>query len=157
MNMMPPPNFGDTSERKQVTFYDGTQPILTVISSSEYIVHNQDGSESEVKDYSFIATVDGQMIHTSSLFGQNCVHIGACRLCRRPPWSLFGRKDPTHGLVLISRQRGGAKKCRCCGSTLCRRHQHWVNGRPYCCSPCARSAKFKRFLRKLFFTAVEKQ
>ena len=66
MNMPPPSNFGDTSEKKQVTFYDDeSRPILTVVSSSEYTIHHPDGSETEAKDSQFIQTVTGQTIHPS--------------------------------------------------------------------------------------------
>ena len=154
---MPPSNFGDTSEKKQVTFYDDeSRPILTVVSSSEYTIHHPDGSETEVKDSQFIQTVTGQTVHTSALFGPNALQLGVCWLCRRPPWSLFGRSRPTtHGLVLIGKERGGARRCQRCKRLLCGQHQQWVAGRPYCVSPCAGIAKRKRLFRKIFFKLVE--
>lgn len=156
MNMMPPPNIGDSSENKRLIFYDyNGQPILSVISSSEYVIHHPNGQEEEFKDFSFISLSDGTLIYPSCLFSPDAkIRVGACRLCRRPSWSLFGREEPTHGLVLIG-QKGGARNCRYCGATICRTHQCWVGGRPYCSSPCARRAKFKRLLRKLFFSIVE--
>jgi len=84
-----------------------------------------------------IQTVDGHLWHPGMT---NTKPLSVCEFCRRPPFHLFRRERPSHGLCL------NAVRCAWCGITLCPRHRTTSDGRWSCPTCSHKNARYEWLL-----------
>jgi hypothetical protein len=135
-----------TSDHAAVALWlaDG-RPCLEICGTSEWIIHEPDGSVSTRKLDTLIELMCGTMWHPGMA---DKVPVGVCTLCRQPPYTFPHREPPRHGIV----SRKMARTCVDCGVLACPKHVLKVDGR-WRCVRCARKHRRLSILRGLFFVA----
>lgn len=118
------------------------QPILEMWSS-DYMIHEPDGSISTRKLNTAIELMCGTMWHPGIA---DRIPIGVCQLCRQPPYTFPFRERARHGIV----SRKMARTCVDCGRLACPKHIRQVDG-AWRCVQCAGKHRALSFLRSIFF------
>jgi hypothetical protein len=129
------------------------QTILE-ISTREATIHLPDGSCHKQHLYESVQLVCGAMYEPRMSVGTDPVMLlGVCQTCRHPPFRLFGKETPTHGLC----SKAAGHTCVDCGTFVCPRH---ASNRGECqcrwrCLPCAKRNRTRslaaNLLTRIFF------
>ena len=125
---------------------DGTE-ILRVGLHETTIKQPGSGALEVYKTHDNIRLVDGSMWNAMMLMAKPPVNLAVCPWCRHPRWKFFGREQPTHGLLRLSR----AKTCSC-GQVACPRHRKLCRDGEYRCPRCASRWARNQLLLSLFFS-----
>jgi len=124
---------------------DGNE--IARFGAHEWTLWHPDGTIEHRKHHENIVLVDGTSWNVSMLLGQNPVQIGACQLCRQPPFRIGRRDRPTHGLVRLTR----AKTCCDCGALCCPKHRRRCPDGRFRCTTCARRRSMWDFFIGILF------
>jgi ribosomal protein L37AE/L43A len=146
MSQIPVPN---TNRHKQIITVlrdlDGS-PILQV-GFYEYDVKVPNGPAVHRRIGENMRLVCGLMWNPAMMLSPKPILVGICEQCRRPRFSLFFRKAPTHGIVSMDQ----AKHCTDCGTTCCPAHRKLSSDNKWRCLKCEALFKQRHFVKNIFF------
>ena len=114
----------------ETVIYDGDEEVAR-IKGSDITIRHPNGALEQRKLHDNLLLVDGTNFNAAMMFSTPRVDIGVCRPCRRPPYTFPFRKQPTHGLMRLTR----AKTCAC-GVLCCPKHRHRCADGRYRCPRC---------------------
>ena len=128
---------------------DGDE-VIAHLTAKEMTLRYPDGRIEQRKSHENILLADGTSFNAAMTFARPPVQIGACRLCRQPPYMFPFREQPTHGLVRLAR----AKTCvhNNCGALCCPKHRTLCSDGRYRCTRCARKWFWQELFRGFFFS-----
>ena len=116
------------------------------IGTSSIMLHRPGGRGVDVMNtFDTITLSCGTCVSAGALIARE-IQIGACWLCRHPPYQFPFRAAATHGLVALER----ALLCRSCGRLSCPKHVQQSAEGTWLCIPCARKARRREFILSLF-------
>jgi hypothetical protein len=116
------------------------------VSAGHITIRHPDGRIEQRKLNENIVLVDGTNWNAGMLYGSNPIEIGACHLCRRPPYVFPLRDPPCAGLLRLS----NAETCEC-GALCCGKHRRLCSDGEYRCTRCARWWFWLELLSRIFF------
>lgn len=125
------------------------RPFL-VIGQDKVAVIGPNGEMAEQSREDAIMLVDGLLWTPQMLKWSNPVLVTTCAECRNPRRSLLRPERASHGLLSVR----NARSCARCGRVLCPRHRRWEDG-GWHCHDCAKTNRFKKAVRWLFFREEE--
>ncbi len=128
-----------------MTDQDGA-PIMWV-GNNKYLIQEPNGEFSSREVTQYLSLMDGSLWNP---YSKSVALGGVCGVCRNPPFSLFGREAPRHGIC----SKTGGRLCAACGIYTCPRHRTRHEG-AWLCPVCARRSRLARLIRALLFKRVD--
>lgn len=139
---------GSTDKNAITVLLDKYENVILGIGLSKYMLRQPNGSIDYIQRSSNIQLVDGPQWNPGMLLANPPIYVGVCDQCRYPPFSLFRRETPCHGICTLGR----AKLCVDCGILCCPRHRKICSDQKWRCLTCNKTYKIKEWIRPIFFT-----